>query len=92
MGGDDDADRAIDARELLNDDGVFDIAEPGAAVLFGEDGAHVPEFAEFFDDGEGEDLVFIPLKDMGRDFGFRKFADSTAELDLLGCVVRKSTV
>ena len=44
--GDDDADRAIHARKLFDDDGVLDVAEPRAAQFFGKDGAHVAELAE----------------------------------------------
>ena len=53
MGGHDDAHRAIHAREFFNDDGVLDVAQPGAAEFFREDGAHVAELAEFADDFEG---------------------------------------
>ncbi len=37
VGGHDDADRAIDAGKLLDDDGVFLIAHSGAAILLGKD-------------------------------------------------------
>ena len=36
VGGDDDADRAIHARKFFDDDGVFDVAQARAAVLFRE--------------------------------------------------------
>ncbi len=44
--GDDEADRAVDARELFDGDDVFDVAEAGAAVFLGEDDAQKPEFGQ----------------------------------------------
>ena len=40
------ADRAIDAREFFDGDGVFDVAEPGAAVILREDDAQQAEFGQ----------------------------------------------
>ena len=44
VGGDDDADRAIDAGELLNGNYVLDVAVTGTAVFVGKDAAHKAEF------------------------------------------------
>jgi len=71
VGGDDEADGRIDARELFDDDGVIDIAEPGAAEFFRKNGAEKTKPAGMFDGFEREDLFFIPLEDMGKDFAVR---------------------
>ncbi len=73
--------------QFLDDDGVLDVAEPGAAQLLREDRAHVAELAEFANDFEREDLRFVPLHDVGRDFGLGEFADGLAQLELFGRVV-----
>ena len=86
MRGHDDAHRAIHARQFLDDDGVLDVAQPGAAELFGKDGAHVAELAQLADHFEREDLVFIPLHDVRRNFGLGEFPHGFAQLDLFGCV------
>src|ERR1035437_5808297 len=82
MGGDDDADRSIDAREFFNNDGVFDVSQPAAAEFFREDGAHVAEPAEFADDFEREGLRLVPLGDERRNLGFGEFPNRFAQLDL----------
>ncbi len=70
--GDDDAHRAIHARELLDDDGVLDVAQAGAAQFLREDGAHVAELAELADDFEREDLRLVPLHDVRARFRLRR--------------------
>ncbi len=74
-------------RKLFDDDCVFHITEPGAAVLLREDGPHVTELAEFFDDFERERLIFIPLHDMRRDLCRGKVAHGPAQLNLFWGVV-----
>ena len=81
--GDDDADRAVHARKFLDDDGVVDVAEARAAQLFRKDRTQVAELAELFDHFERENLVFVPLHDVGPDFRVGEFADGFTELDLL---------
>ncbi len=76
--GHDEADGRIDAREFFDDDGVIDVAESGAAELFGKDGAQKTEPAGVFDGFEREDLLFVPFEDVRRDFGLGKFAHSFA--------------
>src|SRR5580693_388018 len=44
--GDDDADRAIHARQFLDDDGVFRVAHARATVFFGENHAEEAHFGE----------------------------------------------
>ena len=82
VGGHDDAHRAIHARELLNDDGVLDVAEPAAAQFFREDGAHVAELAEFPDDFERKGLRFVPLHDVRRDLRLGELANGLAQVNL----------
>ena len=82
MGRDDDPHRAIHARQLLDDDGVLDVAEPRAAEFLGEDRAHVAELAELADDFEREGLRLVPLHDVGRDLGLGELPNSLAQLNL----------
>ncbi len=82
VGGHDDADRAIHAREFLDDDGVLDVAEPAAAKFFGEDGAHVAELAELPDDFERKGLRFVPLHDVRGDLRLGELADGFAQVNL----------
>ena len=86
--GDDDAHRAIDARELFNDDGVLDVAQAGAAEFFGEYGAHVAEPAQFADHVEGERLRFVPFHDVGRNFAFGELPHRLSQCDLLRGVLK----
>ena len=44
VGGDEEADGAVDAGKFFDDGGVFDVAETGAAVFFGKDDAHEAHF------------------------------------------------
>ena len=80
--GDDDAHRAIHAREFFDDDGVLDVAQARAAQFFGEDRAQVAELAQLFDHLQREDLRLVPLHHVGRDLRFGEFADGFAKLDL----------
>ena len=75
MGGDDDADRAIHAREFLDGGHVFDVAHSGTAVLRREDHAHQAHLAQLFDGGEGEFSGFVPLHDVRSDLVLREFAN-----------------
>src|SRR5271166_1835309 len=74
--------RTVDAREFFDDRGVFDVAEAGAAVLFGEDDAKEAHFGELGKEFEGEVRGFIPLHDVGADFAFGEFADGFTEMVL----------
>ena len=85
--GHDDAHRAIHAREFLDDDGVLDVAQAGAAQLLGKNRPHVAQPAQLADHFEREDLPLIPLRDVRRDFRFREFPDGLAELDLFRSVL-----
>jgi hypothetical protein len=80
---DDQANGGIDARQFFNDDGVFDVAEPRAAQVFGEDSPEKTEPAGVFDGVEREDFLFIPMQNVRTNFLLRKFADALAKLDLL---------
>ena len=52
--GNDDADRAIDAGKLLDDDGVFEIAHARAAIFLGENNAEKPSSASLGMISEGK--------------------------------------
>ena len=82
MGGDDDADRAIDARELLDGEDVLDVAEAGAAVFVGKDAAHESQLAELPDGFEGKVRGFVPLLHVGGDLAGGKVAHHALELEL----------
>ena len=77
---DDDADRAVDAREFLDRSGVFDVAEAGAAVFFGKDDAEQAHFGELGHDFGWKVRGFVPLHDVRGDFAFGEFADAAAQL------------
>ena len=68
----------IDARELFNDDGILDVAEPRAAQVFREDGSEKAKLAGMFDYVERKDLLFIPAQNVRTDFLLGKFADAFA--------------
>ena len=79
---DDDADRAVHAREFFDGGDVFDVAHAGAAVLGRKDNAQQAEFAEFLDRRQREFAGFVPLHDVGSDFALGKFAHTFLQLKL----------
>src|SRR4029077_15390526 len=83
VGGDNDADRPVDAREFFDRGDVLDIAHAGAAVLGGENHSEEPELAQFLDSGEGELAGFVPLHDVGADLALGKLADAFLQVQLL---------
>jgi hypothetical protein len=80
---DDDADRAVHAGQLLDDDGVLEIAHARAAVLLGKNHAEKTHVGELGNDFGGKCRGFVPLHHVRRDFAFGKFADGAAKLLLL---------
>ena len=72
--GDDEADGAVDARELFDGDDVFDVAEAGAAVFLGEDDAQKPELRQLGNELERETRGLVPLHDVRGDFGLGEIA------------------
>ena len=72
--------RRVDARKLLDNDGVIDVAEPGSAQIFREDHSQEAELAALLDYFERESLVLIPLQDVRRDFRLRELPNVFAEL------------
>ena len=72
---DDDADRAVHARKLLNDDGVFDVAHSRAAIFFREDHAEKAHFGELGNYFRRKLGNFVPLHHMGKNFGLGKLAN-----------------
>ena len=80
MRGDDDADRAVDARKFFDGDDVFDVAEACAAILFRENDAEQAHLGELGHDFSGKVGDFVPLHDVRSDFAFGEFANAAAEL------------
>ncbi len=83
---DDQSDRRIHARQLFNDDGVIDIAEPRAAQFLGKDNAHQAQFAGLFDGFEREGLRLVPLQNVRPYLRFGKLTDRLSKVDLLLCI------
>ncbi len=79
----DDADRSVDARELLDGDDVLDVAHARAAEFGGKNGAQQAETAEFLDGLHGKARGFVPLHDVRGDLFFGEFADAAAQVVLL---------
>ena len=80
MRGHDESDGAIDAGEFLDGDGVFDVAESGAAVSFREDDAQQAEFGQLRNDFGGKARGFVPFHDVWSDFRLREIAYGALEL------------
>src|SRR5947209_17809392 len=74
--GDRDADRAVNARKLLDDCDVLDVTHPCAAVLFGKDDAHEPLLGEFWLKLHGEVLRLVPLAHVRRDLPSGELANA----------------
>ncbi len=81
--GHDDANRAVDARKLLDGHGIFDVAHARAAVFDREDRSHEPEPPEFLDCLKRETRGFVPLHHVRRDFTLGELADHLAKVLLL---------
>src|SRR5437879_3106477 len=82
MRSDNDPDGAVHAGQLLDEDGVLDIAEAGAAELLRKNRAHISELAELADRLQRKLLRLVPLHHMRRDLRFRKFAHCVTKLNL----------
>ena len=80
---DDDADRAVHARELFDGGDVLDIAHAGAAVLGRKHYAQQAELAQFLDGRQRKFAGLVPLHHVGRDFALGKFAHAFLQLQLL---------
>src|SRR6185437_15859826 len=80
VGGDDDANRAIYAGKLLDDNGVFEVAHARAAIFFRENDAEKAHLGELGNNFRGELGGFVPLHHMRGDFRLGEFADGAAEV------------
>ena len=78
--GHDEPDGAIDARQLLDGDGVFDIAEAGAAVSFREDDAQQAEIGQLGNDFGGKLRGLVPFHNVRSEFRLREIAHGALEL------------
>ena len=80
MRGHDQRDRAIDARELLDGDYVFDIAEARAAVMFREDDSQQVEIGQLGNEFRGKLRGFVPFHHVRSDFRLREIAHGALQL------------
>ncbi len=71
---DNQSDRAVDARQLLDHRHVLDVAKTRAAVLLRKNHAHQTHFREFRNQLGRKLRRFIPFHYMRSDFRFGKFA------------------
>src|SRR4051794_11282038 len=84
MGGDDDAERAPNPRDLLDRDRVGQGVESGAAFLFGKRNTEQAHRAKLGDDVGREATVLLVLVDLVDYLTLQKIADGSAEQLLLG--------
>ncbi len=80
---DDEADGAVNAGQLLEDDRILEVAEPGPAVLLREDNSQQPHVRQLGNDLRGEASRLVPFHDVGKDLRFGELADGAANLLLL---------
>ena len=83
MRGHDDADRAIDGRDLLNRRHVIDIAQLRATQLGGHKHAQQPHVTKLLDDSRGKLARLVPLHHVRCDLFRGKRAYFAAQLLLL---------
>src|SRR5947209_20310062 len=77
MRGYDDANGAVDARELLDGNDVLDVTEARAAVLLGQNHAEKAHFREVGDDVPRELGGFVPFHDVRNDLALGQLASAT---------------
>ncbi len=77
------ADPAVGGADLLENQNVLDIAEPGPAVLFRYQDAEQAEFAELAEELAWEVLLAIPLHRVGRDLVARQIANHVSDGKLI---------
>ena len=73
------ANARVAALELLHDEPVHDVVQPGAAVLLGEIGAEVAVLAHLGDELAREAAVDVGLTDDRQDFFVDEGADGVAD-------------
>ena len=83
VGGDDQAERAPDAADLLDRDRVGQRVEAGAAFVLGERDAEPAQGAEPVDDRAREASRLLVLVDLPRDLAEHEVADRLAEEGVL---------
>ena len=77
--GDDDADRAVHARQFFDGDGVFDVAKARAAILFRENHAEQAQFGELGNDFRRESATLRPTPSRAARFRLRRIRARCAE-------------
>ena len=81
---DDQPERAPDAADLLDRDGVGERVEAGAALVLRDRDAEPAELADAPDDLDGEASLALVLVDDRRDLGEHEVADRVAQQRVLG--------
>ena len=74
-----DADRLVDAAELLDRDAQAGEVAVGAAELLGRGQPEQPEIAHLLDQVDREVVVLVPLRDVRSDLRLGELADAAAE-------------
>jgi len=77
--GDDDRQRAPDAGQLLDGDGIGQRVQAGTTLLFGKWDAEQPHLAQLGDDVGRKSAILLVLVDLGLDLTGKEIADRSAE-------------
>ena len=80
---DNNAHRAIHARQLFDGDHIFHIAHAGAGVLGGKNCSQQSELAQLFDRSQRKLASLVPLHDVGQDFALGELTNGFLQLLLL---------
>ena len=73
---DDDAHRAIHARQLFDGGDIFHVAHARAAVFGGKNCSYQSQLAQFFHDCQRELASLVPLHDVGDYLALGKLANA----------------
>src|SRR5437773_10184047 len=85
---DGDADARVGARKLFEDEDVGKEVRAGAAVLFGDAGAHQPELGEVAEELARESVLTVPPRRVRLDLLRAEVARERLDLALLGSEVK----
>ena len=80
---DDQSNRAVYARKFFDNDGIFQVAQPGAAILFRENNSKQSHLAKLWNDFLRKLRSFVPLHDVRRYLSFGKLPHRSLKVLLL---------
>src|SRR6185369_6082570 len=80
---DDDANRAVHARQFVDGGHVLDVTHSCAPILGRKHDTHEAHFSEFLNGRHGKLAGFIPLHDVRRNLSLGVFAHALLQLQLL---------